>query len=124
MMALTITGLPDNRQYFGESAQKRTYTAANAAADYPAGGYVISAANVELTRISDVILEGVNSAGAGFLWQVIIAQTNNPALVGVTSFKLQAWGMGAGAAGTIFQELTANSTAINGTIFTFSVIGY
>lgn len=50
-MALTISGFPDFRAVLGPSMNMRAYQMQPAASDYPTGGYVINASNVDLSEL-------------------------------------------------------------------------
>ena len=61
-MALTITGVPDCRAMLGPSQWLRAYQLAPGVSDYPAGGYPITAAQVDLSFLFGAWIIAQNSA--------------------------------------------------------------
>ena len=117
-MALTITSVPDQRQYLGESAEQQVFIMAPGASDYPAGGYVITAAQLKLKLITGAWIIGINAAGItkADLWMFVLAQTSPP-VAGLASIILQAFNAVPLADETALHDFS-------GTVITAAVLGY
>lgn len=117
-MALTITSVPDQRAYLGESMEAQIFMLAPGTADYALGGYIITAAQVKLAKITGAWIIGINAAGitAADLWMFTLAQLNPP-IAGLPQIALQAFNLV-----PLVEESAAHD--FSGTIITAAFLGY
>jgi hypothetical protein len=74
-MALTITPVPDIKYVWGESGRAQAYNLQPAANDYPTGGYVITASQVELGKLVGLDLLFTSGTGNSLLYSVVFIAT-------------------------------------------------
>lgn len=98
-MALTWKLDNDARQVLGFSTTEQPAQAVPASADYPTGGYALTAATFGLAHIRDVIITGIGSSITAVSWVWIY---------NFTTGKLQAFGTGASALAAL-GEAAANT---------------
>jgi hypothetical protein len=122
-MALTISGVPDQRQYLGQSATQRVWVLAPGTSDYVTGGYIITAAMVDLLKITGGWIIGQNAAAvtAGYLWAFTLAQTSPP-IAGLAQIALQALGVTTGTPGVLADAASAFN--FTGVVLTAILLGY
>src|ERR1700728_436807 len=116
-MALTQSGIPDNRALLGPSNQLRTYQEAAGVSDYPTGGYPITASQGELSEIYKCWLVGQTAAASAYNAQIIFpaASFTNPGPATQVLLKL--------LVSTTGVEVAA-ATNLTGAIWNLAFIGY
>lgn len=121
-MALSIKGIPDARYYWGIDGNVKPWALVPGTSDYPGpgtpGGYIITAAAVELVRIVGVMLAGfVQPTSAVIYYPQLTVGTAATPVGGVTQFELQYF------VATTGVEAAA-SVNLTGSIATVLVFGY
>jgi hypothetical protein len=121
-MALTISKVPDIQYYLGKSGVVNAFQLQPAANDYVAGGYPITASNVELGKLVGAWMLLTNAAGATYLAQFIAAAgAFSPVGTPQTTINLKvSW---ASAAGAVFTEVPAG-TDLSGNTWIAAFLGW
>jgi len=116
-MALTQSGIPDNRAELGLSNQLRTYQEAAGVSDYPTGGYQINASAVDLSQIFNCWLVGQNAAASAFIAQIVFPASSFTSPGPATQVLLKL------LVSTTGVEVAA-ATNLTGCIWNLAFIGY
>lgn len=122
-MALTIKGIPDGATFLGISNRDKFFALSPGTSDYVTGGYVITAAMVEMDYILGASVWGVNAAAltAGYIWDFIVATAATP-VSGLKQVTLQASGITTGTPGTLVDA--ASGFNFTGVVVTALFRGY
>ena len=125
-MALTTTGVPDIRVYFGPSLQAKLIQCQPAVSDYPIGGWVLTAEQIDFGNghlLGGEIWAQAYSASSSPSYQVNLPASSFGTAPQPSTTSLSISAFGSGASGSLSAEIPA-STDLSAYPFWLMAYGY